>query len=123
TATVEPVVPATILKAFCAPTIGLSGTTSLTFTVTNQNANAPQTGVAFTDSMRAGIVVATPNGLTNTCGGTATAVAGASSASLSGATLAASASCTMVVSVKGATFGVKNNSVQVSSTNGGIGNT
>jgi len=124
TATFEPFVPATILKAFGAPTIGLSTSTSLTFTITNPNANAPQTGVAFTDNLPAGlVVVATPDGLTNTCGGTATAVAGASSASLADATVAASASCTVVVSVNGATLGVKNNSVQVSSTNGGIGNT
>ncbi|HET7065108.1 MAG TPA: hypothetical protein VFI49_12610 [Rudaea sp.] len=123
TATFEPFVPATILKAFGAPTMALSSTTSLTFTVANPNANGPQTGVAFNDSLPAGLVVATPNGLTNTCGGTATAIAGASSASLANATVAASASCTVVVSVMGTTPGTKNNSVQVSSTNGGIGNT
>ena len=66
-------------------------------------------------------MVATPNGLTTTCGGTATAVAGASSASLSGATLAAASK--MAVGVQGTTLGVKNNNVQVNSTNGGTGNT
>jgi len=114
--------PPTITTDFGAATIPLNGTTSLTFALANPNANAALTGVAFTDGLPAGLVVATPNGLTNTCGGTATAVAGASSANLA-VNLAAGASCTMIVSVKGTTAGVKNNSVQVSSYNGGAGNT
>jgi uncharacterized repeat protein (TIGR01451 family) len=121
--TVSPPLPPTITKAFGAAAIELNGTTSLTFTINNPNASRSLTGVAFADSLPAGLLVATPNGLTNTCGGTATAVAGAASASLSGATLAAGASCTMAVGVQGTTLGVKNNNVQVNSTNGGTGNT
>jgi streptogramin lyase len=112
----------TITKDFAAATIPLNGTTSLTFTLTNPNVNAALTVVAFTDNLPAGLVVATPNGLNNTCGGTATAVAGASSTSLS-VNLAAGASCTMTVDVNGTTAGIKNNSVQVTSYNGGTGNT
>ena len=115
--------PPTITKIFGAATIPELSTTSLTFTIANPNVTDSLTGIAFTDSLPAGMVVATPNGLTNTCGGTATADAGASSASLSGATLTAGASCTMAVVVQGTTPGDKNNSVQVNSTNGGIGNT
>ncbi len=115
--------PPTIAKVFGAATIPLGSATSLTFTLTNPNPYATLTGVAFTDSMPAGLVVATPNGLSNTCGGTATAIAGSASASLSGATLAAGASCTLAVSVTGTTLGVKNNSVQVNSSVGGTGNT
>src|SRR5207302_1312221 len=59
----------------------------------------------------------------NTCGGTATAVGGSGSVSLSAGTLAASASCTVSVDVQGTTAGVKNNSAQISSTEGGTGNT
>jgi len=81
------------------------------------------TGIAFTDNLPAGLVVASTPNLTNTCGGTATAVGGSSSVSLSAGTLAASASCTVSVSVRGTTAGVKNNSVQVTSTEGGTGNT
>ncbi|WP_207215834.1 NHL repeat-containing protein [Pseudolysobacter antarcticus] len=119
----EKLLPPTIKKIFGAATIPDLSTTSLTFTIANPNAMDSLTGVAFTDSLPAGMVVATPNGLTKTCGGTATAAAGASSASLSGATLAAGTSCTMVLVVQGTTPGVKNNSVQVNSTNGGLGNT
>src|SRR5579864_4358301 len=115
--------PPSIAKAFGAASIPLNGTTSLTFTINNPNTGVALSGVAFTDNLPAGLVVATPNGLNNTCGGTATAVAGSGSISLSGGTLAASASCTVVVNVQGTTAGVKNNSVQVTSTEGGTGNT
>ena len=115
--------PPTITKAFGAASIPLNGTTSLTFTIQNPNTNLALTGVAFTDNLPAGLVVATPNGLNNTCGGTATAVAGSGSISLSAGTLAASASCTVSVNVQGTTAGVKNNSVQVTSTEAGTGNT
>ena len=115
--------PPSIAKAFGAATIPLNGTTSLTFTLSSTNANLTLNGVAFTDNLPAGLVVATPNNLNTTCSGTATAVAGSSSVSLSGASLAPGASCTVSVNVQGTTAGVKNNSVQVTSTNGGTGNT
>ncbi len=118
------IAPPTISKAFGAATIPLNGTTSLTFTITNPAANSvAQAGVAFTDSFPAGLVVAAPNGLTNTCGGTATAVAGSGSISLTGGTIAVNSSCTLTVNVTGTSAGVKNNSVQVTSTEAGTGNT
>jgi len=115
--------PPTIAKVFGAATVALNGSTSLTFNISNPNTSATLTGVAFTDNLPAGMVVATPNGLTNNCGGTATAVASSSVVSLSAGTLAASASCTVAVNVQGTTVSVKNNSVQVTSTNGSTGNT
>lgn len=115
--------PPSILKAFGAASIPLNGTTSLTFTLNSTNANLTLNGVAFTDALPAGLVVATPGNLNTTCNGTATAVDGSSSISLSGASLAPGASCIVSVNVTGTIFGVKNNSVQVTSTNGGNGNT
>jgi uncharacterized repeat protein (TIGR01451 family) len=124
TATVTVAAAPTITKAFGAASIPANGSTSLTFTITNPNATVALSGIAFTDTLPAGLVVATPNGLVNTgCGGTATAVAGSGSVSLSAGTLAASGSCTITVNVTGTTAGVKNNSVQVTSTEGGTGNT
>ena len=123
TANLTVVTPPSIAKAFGATTIPLNGTTSLTFTITNPNTGVALSGVAFTDNLPAGLVVATPNGLNNTCNGTVTAVAGSGSISLSAGTLAASASCTVSVNVQGTTAGVKNNSVTVTSTEGGTGNT
>jgi len=117
------ITPPAITKSFGGATLPLNGSTSLTFTINNPNTTQTLSGIAFTDSLPSGLVVATPSGLSNTCGGTATAVSGSSSASLSGGTLATSASCTVSVNVTGTTAGVKNNSVTVSSTNGGTGNT
>jgi uncharacterized repeat protein (TIGR01451 family) len=113
----------TISKSFGGATIPLNGTTSLTITVTNASGAIALTGVAFADTLPAGLVVATPGNLASTCTGTATAADGASSVSLSAATLAASGSCTVTVDVAGATAGVKNNSVSSTSTEGGTGNT
>ena len=115
--------PPTISKAFGAATSPLGGVTSLTFTIQNPNAGLPLTGLTFTDNLPAGLLLATPSGVTSTCGGTATAAGGASSASLSAGTLAASAACSFSVNVISTTAGVKNNSVQVASTEGGTGNT
>lgn len=115
--------PPAITKSFGASSIPLNGTTSLSFAISNPNTNSTLNGVAFTDTLPTGLVIATPNGLSSTCGGTATAVAGSGAASLSGASLAPGASCTVSANVKGTTAGTKSNSVQVSSTNGGTGNT
>ena len=124
TATLSVATAPTITKSFGASSIPLNGTSSLSFVITNPAANTiALNGVAFTDSLPAGLVVATPNGLINTCGGTATAVAGATTVSLSAATLAVNSSCTLSANVVGTTAGLKNNSVQVTSTEGGVGNT
>ena len=101
----------------------LNGITALTLTVTNPAANSvAQAGVAFIDSLPAGLVVATPNGLTNYCGGTPTAAAGSGSITLTGGTT--NTSCTVVVNVQGTASGPYTNTTgNVSSTNGGTGNT
>ena len=118
------VTPPGISKAFGAAMIPVNGTTSLSFTITNPAANTVGlTGLAFTDALPAGLVVATTNGLTSTCGGTTTATAGSGTVSLANGTVAASGSCAISVNVTGTTSGVKNNSVTVSSANGGTGNT
>jgi hypothetical protein len=117
--------PPTIAKAFGAASIPLNGSTTLTFTLGNPASNPVSlTGVAFTDSLPSGLVVSTPNGVVNGCGGTPTATAGAGSVSLSGVTLASGASCTLQVNVTGTGVGIKNNtSGAVTSTNGGTGGT
>jgi hypothetical protein len=83
------VAPPTIAKAFGAATIGVGGTTTLSFTINNPNATLMLNGVAFTDTLPASLIVSSPNGLTRSRGGgNITAVAGSGSVSLAGATLA-----------------------------------
>jgi hypothetical protein len=109
----------TIAKAFGAATIPLNGSTTLVFSIQNPNVSTALSGLAFVDSLPAGLVVATTPGLTNTCGGTATATAGSGTVGLSLGTLAANSSCTIQVNITGTSAGIKNNSVQVSFTGGG----
>jgi hypothetical protein len=122
-ATITVIGPPAITKTFGAAAVALNATTSLNFTLTNPNAADALSGVAFTDSLPAGLVVASTPNFSSTCGGTATATAGSSSISLTAGTLAANGSCTLSVNVQATTGGVKNNSVQVTSTEGGTGNT
>jgi len=102
------IAPPTISKSFAAPKKVIpGGTIALSFTVGNPNSVAALPGVGFTDTLPAGLVVATPNGLSGSCGGgTITAAAGSNSISLANATLAASASCTFSVNVTAATDGI-----------------
>lgn len=116
------VLPPTVTKAFGAATVPVNGTTTLAFTVSNPNAVA-LTGVAFTDTLPAGLVVSTPNGLTGSCGaGTITATAGSGAVTLAGATLAGNASCTFGLNVTPTAARTFNNVTgAVSSTQSGVG--
>jgi len=109
-------IPQTITKKFGDASIPLNGTTTLTFKLTNPAGNPSSlTGLTFTDSLPAGLAVASPNGLTNNCGGTASATAGSSTVGLSGVTLAAGKSCKLTLNVRGVAGGVWLNIVTVSS--------
>lgn len=115
--------PPSLAQAFGAPTVPLNGTTSLTLTITNPNSASALSGIAFTDTLPSGLAVASSPHVSNACGGTATATAGAGTVSLSGGALAAGAQCVVEVDIAGTTSGVKTNSVQGTSTEGGTGNT
>jgi uncharacterized repeat protein (TIGR01451 family) len=105
--------PSPILtKTFGDLAIPVGGTTSLTFML--NNGSMALTGVTFTDTLPTGLTVATPNGLTGSCGGgTITATAGSGTIMLSGASLGAGASCTFSVKVTGVTAGTQNNTTSI----------
>lgn len=111
-----------ITKAFAPASIPSGGTSTITFTVQNLTATA-LTGMAFSDPLTNMQVAATP-AVTNSCGGTVTAVAGSGSISLAGGTLAGNATCTVTVNVTSSTMGVHPNTTTGVSSNesGAAGN-
>jgi hypothetical protein len=118
------VAPPVLAMAFVPNQIALNGTSTLNFAITSPAANTVAlAGVAFTDNLPAGLVVAAPNALTNTCGGTPTALAGSQTISLTGASIASGTTCTLTAGVTAAvSSGYTNTSGAVTSTNGGPGN-
>ena len=120
--TATAIAPPTVAKAFGAASILLNGSTSLTFTITNPNASDSLGGINLTDVLPAGLVVSTPNGLVDGCGGV-TAVAGSGTVSLVDIGLAANTSCTYRVNVTGTTLGTKNNTTGAVTSDQGTGGT
>ncbi len=122
----QPVAPPSapsIAKVFGAAAIPLGSNTSLTFTLGNPNSTA-LSGVSFNDPLPAGLIVATPNELTGSCGGTVTAAPGSSSITLTGGTLAPNSGCTFSVTITGHMVGSWTNVTgNVTSIEGGSGGT
>jgi hypothetical protein len=115
--------PPTIAKAFGVSSIPLGTNTTLTFTLTNPNAIAV-TGVSFIDPLPDGLIVAVPNGLTGSCGGTVTATANTSLIVLSGGSIAGNGTCIFTVTVTGVSVGSWINTTSgVTFTQGGMGGT
>ncbi len=110
----------TVQKNFGAANIAINGTTTLTIVLSNPNATAI-TGVGFVDSYpSANLKNAAVSNLSNGCGGTATAAAGASTLSLSGGTIPANSSCMVSVTVTASAAGTyTNNSGAITTTNAG----
>lgn len=129
------VAPPSISKAFNPASVPVGQTSTLTFTITNPAANTVAlTGVGFTDTFpnAPNLIVANPSGASLTgCGGaTLTDNLGGALAPgdlgvmLSGATIGVGGTCTVTVNVTPQAQGMYNNvSGNVTSTNGGAGNT
>lgn len=121
TAAVLAVGKPSITKAFSPTTIVAGSTSVITFTLSNPTA-ATRTGVSFSDTLTNMVVAGTP-AVSNGCGGTVTATAGASSIALSGGTLNASASCSINVTVTSSTGGLlPNTTTGVTTTQTAVGN-
>ena len=109
TARLVAALPPTISKAFGVAVIPLNGVTTLTFSIGNPNATVPLTAVSVVDNLPAGLKVATPSVVVNTCGGAVTALAGSGSISLAGGAIAAASTCTITVNVTGVIPGLQIN--------------
>ncbi len=106
--------PPVMTKSFTPSRVLLNGLSTMTFTLTNPSANdAALTDIQFTDTLPAGVIIATPNNLTSSCGGSVTATAGSQSFQLTGGTIPAKGSCAISLTVKGTTLGAKLNSTSI----------
>ncbi|MGD8864929.1 MAG: hypothetical protein PVI81_05020, partial [Anaerolineales bacterium] len=97
--------PPNLSKAFSPASIPEGSTSTLTFTLTNPN-SSELTGVEFNDTLPAGLLIASPNGLTQSCtsgslDGTVAANPGTRSFELSSASIDAGATCTISIDVLG----------------------
>lgn len=96
--------------AFSPTTVTVGDSSTVTYTLSNFANYIDLTGLAFSNSLPSGVTVASPNGLTSNCTGSASATAGGSSISLGGATLTAqSGTCQIAVNVTASTSGSKVN--------------
>ncbi|MDP2325487.1 MAG: Ig-like domain-containing protein, partial [Gammaproteobacteria bacterium] len=124
--TLDVIAPPVINKSFTANPIFTDETTTLNFSINNPNPSETLTGISFTDTLPAGldVVVAAPS---SQCGGGTLTLndANPDTIVLSGGSLAAGATCSFSVTVTGTTASstAYTNTVTVSSTNGGTGNT
>ncbi len=105
-------------KAFNPSTISIGGTSTLTFTITNQDLLA-ETNIGFTDTFPVSIATASPAGLTSSCGGLV--VATSNNVTLSGGALNVGASCTITVNVVGISPGIQTNITSTISSSTGVG--
>jgi len=126
----DPFFPAEINKSFSPISIAAGATSRLNVTIFNPNA-FQLTNASWTDDLlrvQPGLVIASPVGLTNSCGGSVSAPAGGTTLSLSGGTVPVQAgttpgSCTVSINVTATTSGSLINTIPagaLSSTGGGV---
>ena len=99
--------PITFSKAFSPSEIGPGSVSTLQFFISSSSIGARD--LAFTDNLPAGVTVANPLSITNTCGGSITASAGGSSISFADGQIGAGSSCTISVNVTSSTPGTHTN--------------
>ena len=111
---------------FSPNTIALQSVSRLTITISNTNVTNGLTGLAYSNTLPAGLFLGNPVDLVQSagCGGAAiTANPGGSSISLSGGNVAAGGSCAITVSVRPTTSGIKTTTLAAGDVTGTIGGT
>jgi uncharacterized repeat protein (TIGR01451 family) len=89
-------------KSFAPDPIAPGGVSTLTFTIDNSGSTNAATGLDFTDTLPAALVVAAPANASTTCtGGAITATPGSGTIAYTGGTVAAGAICTVQADVTG----------------------
>lgn len=115
--------PPVIVKSFSAPTVGLNGSVTLTFTITNPNSATDLTGVSFNDNIPAGLIIANPDSMTGSCDPGVITTA-PNNINMVGATILAGSSCIFSIDVLAVAVGTQVNTTDaVTSNEGGTGGT
>ena len=92
-------VPPSLTAAFNPATITAGQSSTLTFTITNPAGQAAAVGIAFTNALPAGVVLASAPSASQ-CGGTVSGTAGGGTLALAGGSIATSpGTCTVIASV------------------------
>lgn len=125
TNTLVSIVPPTIEKGFVPSEIPAGGTSRLSLVIQNPNPDHAIRGVAVTDTLPSGVLVAdAPNPQRSGCDAsstpTITATADTNSIAVSGASIAAGGTCIVTVSVKAAATGTYNNTIGTGAGNNGL---
>ncbi|MEM7053077.1 MAG: choice-of-anchor U domain-containing protein [Pseudomonadota bacterium] len=107
-------------KAFAASPILAGATTTLTFTIDNSASALAATGLAFSDPLPAGLVVADPASPASTCDGSITAVPGTGMIDFGGGNVAAGAACTLSVDVRALAAGRLTNTTSALTSSSGL---
>lgn len=97
--------PPVFSAVFQPSTIGPGSTSLLIFTVDNSQSGAGLTDLAFSDTLPAGVQLATPAHPISSCGGTISAPNGGSTLSFSDGIVSVSSLCTISVLVQGSAVG------------------
>ena len=104
----------TVAKTLLPANIAQGGISQLTITLGNTNASLATLTSALSDTLPAGVTVATPNGLGGTCMGGVTAVVGSGTVTYNnGGTIPINGSCTILVNVTSSTTGTVTNTIAV----------
>ena len=102
--------PPDVAKLFTPPSVSVGQASTLTISLSNMNA-FPLTNASLLDSFPAGLEVAATPAVTNSCGGSVSAVAAGTSVALANATIPASGVCSVSVSVVGTLAGAPTNTI------------
>jgi uncharacterized repeat protein (TIGR01451 family) len=121
TLVVQPARPPRLTKAFSPSTVGVGGTTTLTFTLTNPNPFVALSGITFADPFPGGLSVAANPAVVSNCGGVPSVGPYALAVAYANASLPQDGSCTFSVNVTAGSAGVKNNTTTIVSSSAGIG--
>ncbi len=103
TITVIAVSPPSLSKTFAPNTIFVGQNSTLTIRLNNNDADTNLTGATYTDTLPAGLQIATPSGLTLTnCGPGTVTLSGGNTITLNNATVTPALDCLVSVNVTGA---------------------